>query len=59
MDPAVKRAIASITEDTWTTIKYTDAIYDEATGTWISKAQVAEIPFTAFTSKKKTEQVGP
>ena len=57
MDPAVKRAITTIDEDAWTTIKYTDAIYDETTGTWISKAQVAEIPFTAFTSKKKTDQV--
>jgi hypothetical protein len=58
MNPAVKRAIAGIAADAWTTIKYTDAIYDETTGTWISKAQVAEIPFTAFTSHKKAEQVG-
>jgi hypothetical protein len=57
MDPAVKRAIASIDQDAWATIKYTDAIFDQTTGTWVSKAQVAEIPFTAFTSKKKTEQV--
>jgi hypothetical protein len=57
MDPAVKRAIAGIDENAWTTIKYTDAIYDETTRTWISTAQIAEIPFTAFTSKKKTEQV--
>jgi hypothetical protein len=58
MDPAVKRAIAAIDEDAWTTIKYTDAIYDQTTGSWISTAQVAEIPFTAFTSKKKADQVG-
>jgi hypothetical protein len=57
MDPAVKRAITTIGEDAWTTIKYTDAIYDETTGSWISKAQVAEVPFTAFTSKRKTDQV--
>src|SRR3954447_5756454 len=57
MDPAVKRAIAAIAEDAWTTIKYTDAIYDQTTGSWISKAQVAEIPFTAFTSKKKADQI--
>jgi hypothetical protein len=57
MDAAVKRAISTIDETAWTTIKYTDAIYDEATGTWVSKAQVAEIPFTAFVSKKKGEQV--
>ena len=57
MDPAVKRAIASIAEDAWTTIKYPDAVFDEATGQWISKAQVAEVPFTAFTSKKQADQV--
>jgi Transposase DDE domain group 1 len=57
MDPAVKRAITGIDEDAWTTIKYTDAFFDEATGSWISKAQVAEIPFTAFTSQKKADQI--
>ena len=57
MDPAVKRAIAAIGDDAWTTIKYPDAIFDEATGQWISKAQVAEVPFTAFTSKKTADHV--
>ena len=57
MDPAVKRAITRIGEDAWTAIKYTDAIYDETTGAWISRAEVAEIPFTAFSSKTKTDQV--
>src|SRR4051794_5908118 len=57
MDAAVKRAIATIDEDAWTTIKYTDAIYDETTGSWISQAQIAEIPFTAFVSHKKADQV--
>src|SRR4051812_26982784 len=57
MDPAVKRAITTIGEDAWTTIKYTDAIYDETTGSWISQAQIAEIPFTAFVSHKKADQV--
>lgn len=57
MDAAVKRAITGIAENAWTTIKWPDAIYDETTSTWISKAQVAEVPFTAFTSHKKAEQV--
>jgi Transposase DDE domain group 1 len=57
MDPAVKRAIAGIDEDAWTTIKYPDAIFDETTGSWVSKAQLAEVPFTAFTSKKKADQI--
>ena len=57
MDPAVKRAIATITDDSWTTIQYTDAIRDEATGEWISSAEVAEVTFTAFSSRKKAERV--
>ena len=57
MDPAVKAAIATIPEDAWTKIEYTDAIRDETTGQWISKAEVAEVPFTAFRSRRKTEQV--
>lgn len=57
MDKRVKAAITAIGEDAWTPIEYTDAVYDEATKTWVSRAEVAEIPFTAFTSKKKAEQV--
>ena len=57
LDPKVRAAIAAIEDDTWTPIKYTDAIFDEATKTWVSKAEVAEIPFTAFGSRKASEQV--
>jgi hypothetical protein len=57
MDPAVKRAIATIPDDAWTTIQYTDSIRDEATGTWISSAEVAEVPFTAFSSRKISERI--
>ena len=57
MDAAVKRAITGIDENAWTTIKYPDAVYDETNSAWISKAQVAEVPFTAFTSHKKAEQI--
>jgi Transposase DDE domain group 1 len=57
MDKAVKKALATIDQDAWTTIKYPDAIFDEASGTWISKAEVAEIPYTAFTSKKESQQM--
>lgn len=57
MDPHVKKTIAAIDEDAWQTIEYTDAIYDEDTSTWISSAEVAEIDFTAFTSKKKADRI--
>lgn len=57
MNPAVKRAIARIPEDAWETIEYTDAVFDEEAGVWISRAEVAEIEFTAFSSRKQAEQV--
>lgn len=57
MNAAVKRAIATIPDDAWETIHYTDAIFDEATGVLVSSAEVAETSFTAFTSRKKAERV--
>jgi len=57
VDARVKAAISVITENAWTTIEYPRAVFDEESGTWISSAQVAEVPYTAFTSKKKSEQV--
>ena len=55
MDPAVKKAIAAISEDAWTTIEYTDAVYDQLAERWVSRAEVAEIEFTAFAAQKKTD----
>jgi hypothetical protein len=57
LDPAVKRAIAGIPDTAWESIDYTDAVFDEATGIWVSRAEVAEIGFTAFSSRKKAEQI--
>lgn len=57
MDPAVKAAIATIPDDGWETIEYPNAIRDETTGRWISKAEVAEVPFVAFRSRKIAERV--
>ncbi|WP_427136320.1 IS1380 family transposase [Pseudarthrobacter sp. S9] len=57
MDPHVKKAIAKIPDSAWEKIKYTNAIFDEESNTWISDAEVAEIGFTAFISKKKEDRV--
>ncbi len=57
MDPVVKRAITTITEDAWEPIEYTDAIFDEDSKRWISTAEVAEVPFTAFPSRAKSEHI--
>jgi hypothetical protein len=54
--PPVRRAIDAIPDDAWTPIKYTNAVYDETAQAWISEAEVAELPFTAFTSKAKKKQ---
>jgi Transposase DDE domain group 1 len=52
MDPAVKRAIASIPGDAWTPIRYPRAIWDDQLRCWVSDAEVAEVSYTAFASKK-------
>ena len=57
LDPLVRATIATIGDDAWTAIQYTDAVFDEPTQTWVSRAEVAEVPFTAFTSRKKADQV--
>lgn len=53
----IKTAISSISDEAWTPIEYTDAVYDHDTERWISAAEVAEIPFTAFASQKKAHRV--
>ncbi len=56
-DRAVTAAIASISDDAWTAIRYPHAVFDDQLGQWVSDAEVAEIPFTAFASRGKTRQV--
>ena len=46
----VRAAIAAIEDSTWTPVRYPGAVRDPDTGDWISDAEVAEIPYTAFAS---------
>jgi len=48
----IRAAIATIPETAWTPIKYRNAVWDADEGHWICEAEIAEIPYTAFTSKK-------
>jgi hypothetical protein len=57
LNAQVRAAITAIGEHAWQTIEYTDAVFDQTTGGWISRAEVAEIPFTAFASKPMAQQV--
>ena len=43
-------AIATIGEGAWTPVNYPGAVRDPDTGQWISDAEVAEVPYTAFAS---------
>ena len=56
-DPKVRAAIAAIDEAAWTPIEYREAVFDEAAGMWVSRAEVAEIPYLAFAAQKKTNRV--
>ncbi len=57
MNPVVRRAIAAIDHDAWTRITYPQAIPDPETGELVCAAEVAEIDYTAFTSKPKNQHV--
>jgi len=48
----IRAAIATIPETAWTPIKYRNAVRDADEGRQISEAEIAEIPYTAFTSNK-------
>ena len=56
-DPRVRAAIAAIDEAAWTPIEYREAVFDQDSGTWVSRAEVAEIDFTAFAAQKKANRV--
>lgn len=57
MNPNVAAAISTIDEDAWTPIRYPQAFVDPDTGELVSDAEVAEVEYTAFTGRKKAEQV--
>ena len=57
MNSSVRSAIAGIGENAWTAIAYPQAIWDDQLDRWVSDAEVAEIQYAAFASRKKSEQV--
>ena len=58
MNPSIRQAIESIVGDAWTPIEYPGSMRDEETGRLISRAEVAEIPYTAFVSQKARQITG-
>jgi len=56
-NPSVNAAIAQIPTTGWTAIHYPEAFVDAETGELVSDAEVAEIGYTAFTSRPAAAQV--
>ena len=57
MTPMVAAAISRIDEASWTPIRYPNAVWDADEQRLVSDAEVAEIAFTAFTGRRRREQV--
>jgi hypothetical protein len=51
MNASIRAAISTIDPDAWIPIRYPNAVWDEEGQCWISEAEIAEISYTAFTSK--------
>lgn len=56
-NPSVNAAITQVPDTAWTPIHYPNAFVDEDTGELVSDAEVAEIPYVAFSSQPKKRQV--
>ena len=52
MNSSIRAAIAAIGEESWTPIRYPQAVWDDQLDCWVSDAEVAETEYTAFASKK-------
>ncbi len=57
MNPAVSTAITGISGDDWTPITYPNAVWDQDEQRLISDAEIAEIDYTAFTSRRKADHI--
>ncbi len=52
MNSSIRAAIAATGEHAWTPIRSPRAVWDDQLDCWVSDAEVAEIEYTAFASKK-------
>ncbi len=57
MSSAVTTAISGISEGAWTPISYPNAVWDHDEQRLISDAEIAEIDYTAFTSRRKADHI--
>ncbi|WP_037805948.1 MULTISPECIES: IS1380 family transposase [unclassified Amycolatopsis] len=55
-NPSVRAAIAAIGENAWQHIAYGRPVHDADTGQWAHAAEIAEVPYTAFTNPTRNGQ---
>ena len=58
MSPALSTAISAIGEGDWAPITHPNAVWDDDEQHLISDAQIAEITYTAFTSRRTADHIG-
>lgn len=51
MNRQIQQAISAIDPESWHAIKYQDSVWDEREQRWVSDAELAEVPFVAFTRR--------
>ena len=52
VNSGIRAAIAAISDESWTPIRYPQAVWDDQLDCWVSDAEAAETEYTAFASKK-------
>lgn len=57
MSPALSAAISAIGEGDWTPITYPNAVWDGDEQRLISDTEIAEITYTAFTSRRTADHI--
>jgi hypothetical protein len=57
MNPSLRAAIAGIGDDAWAPIAYPNAVFDEAEQRWVSDAELAEVPYVAFTGRRQADHL--
>src|SRR5512133_206326 len=53
MDRKIRRPVGRLPAAAWTGIRYPQAIWDDEEQRWVSDAEVAEISYTAFASRRR------
>jgi hypothetical protein len=57
MNPHLQATIDAIGPDAWIPVRYPRAVWDDQARRWVSDAEIAEVPYTAFASKGRGQAI--